>query len=182
MLAPIEHLSKLPTDQSTTDYGHARLAAWLTFIVLFWLLVRHWIVSRSNRRFIDRSSPGELVKSQEACTTTGVDNCRLKSDFNIDSIKPTGPILSWRLLGIMTLSALFGLLLAWQLPLASSLYDGLPSLVHSPLTHSSTALQDVFQVYQPVSFNSSGDTGCDVEVLLMDHVFGASYGVPFVGK
>lgn len=48
-------------------------------------------------------------------------------------------------------------------------------------TSDSTGLQEVFQVYQPVSFAPEGLTGCDLDVLLMDHVFGQSYGKPFVG-
>jgi len=181
MLAPPKDLSELPTDQCPTDYTYARPAACLLFIVLSWLLVRRWIVSRSNRRFEGRSSLVEL-KSQNPCTTTSVDHCSLKLDLNIYPSKPRNPILSWKLLGIMALSALLGILLLGYFPLACSLHDGLRSLVRSSLTPSSTALQDVFQVYQPVPFNSSGDTGCDVEILLMDHVFGASYGAPFVGK
>lgn len=41
---------------------------------------------------------------------------------------------------------------------------------------------DVFQVYQPVTFAPQSDNGCNLEVLLMEHVFGASYGKPFVGE
>ncbi|KAI3144437.1 hypothetical protein CBS147325_5197 [Penicillium roqueforti] len=46
---------------------------------------------------------------------------------------------------------------------------------------SSTGLQEFFQLYQPISLDSSGNGNCDVDILLMDHVFGASYGAPFVG-
>ena len=42
--------------------------------------------------------------------------------------------------------------------------------------------QNVFQVYQPVEFTPKGVNDCDTEVLLMYHVFAASYGQPFVGK
>ena len=42
-------------------------------------------------------------------------------------------------------------------------------------------LQDVFQIYHSVSLKAGGNTGCD-DVLLVDHIFGASYGAPFVGK
>lgn len=47
---------------------------------------------------------------------------------------------------------------------------------------SSTGVLNVFEVYQPVTFAPKSDNGCSTEVLLMDHVFGESYGVPFVGK
>lgn len=43
-------------------------------------------------------------------------------------------------------------------------------------------LQDVFQVYQPVPFAPTGNNDCEVETLLMDHVFAYSYGAPFIGK
>lgn len=46
----------------------------------------------------------------------------------------------------------------------------------------STSLQGVFQVSRPIQFNGSGANGCDVEIVLMEHIFGASYGVPFVGR
>lgn len=49
-------------------------------------------------------------------------------------------------------------------------------------TSNATGLQEVFQVYQPVSFTSHGASGCDIDVLLMDYEFGESYGVPYVGK
>lgn len=52
----------------------------------------------------------------------------------------------------------------------------------SQYTSNATGLQEVFQVYQPVPFTSHGASGCDVNVLLMDHEFGESYGVPYVGK
>jgi hypothetical protein len=64
-----------------------------------------------------------------------------------------------------------------------------------------TGLLDVFQVYQPVltpqgatdqTVSSEGVEGTSTiaaaaspdscEVLLMDHVFAYSYGIPFVGK
>ncbi|KAJ6075040.1 uncharacterized protein N7446_002817, partial [Penicillium canescens] len=87
-----------------------------------------------------------------------------------------------RLLVTMALTALCGLLLWGHLPLASSLHASSQSLLQSSSqTPSSTGLQEVFQVYQPVSFKPSGDNSCNVELLLMDHIFGASYGSPFVG-
>ncbi|KAJ5536840.1 hypothetical protein N7513_010026 [Penicillium frequentans] len=49
-------------------------------------------------------------------------------------------------------------------------------------TSNATDFQEVFQVYQPVSFISHGASGCDIDVLLMDYEFGESYGVPYVGS
>jgi hypothetical protein len=83
----------------------------------------------------------------------------------------------------MALGALCGLLLWGHLPLASSLHASSQSLLQSSSqTPSSTGLQEVFQVHQPVSFKPGGDNSCYVELLLMDYIFGESYGSPFVGK
>ncbi|KAJ5406946.1 hypothetical protein N7465_008230 [Penicillium sp. CMV-2018d] len=82
----------------------------------------------------------------------------------------------------MVLIAICGLLLL-GLPSTSSLQSGLQSIAgFSSQTPSSTGLQEFFQLYQPISLASSGNHNCDVEMLLMDHVFGASYGAPFVGE
>ncbi|OJJ36754.1 hypothetical protein ASPWEDRAFT_26209 [Aspergillus wentii DTO 134E9] len=43
------------------------------------------------------------------------------------------------------------------------------------------SLVDVFQVYQPIPNKANGSIGCNRDVLLMDHVFGYSYGKPFIG-
>ncbi|OJJ68484.1 hypothetical protein ASPBRDRAFT_57866 [Aspergillus brasiliensis CBS 101740] len=52
----------------------------------------------------------------------------------------------------------------------------LVSLLFSPVW----ALLEVFEVYQPVP-TGHGSVGCNEEILLMDHVFGYSYGEPYVG-
>ena len=44
----------------------------------------------------------------------------------------------------------------------------------------STAVLNVFQTYQPVEFLPQG-SGCNQELLLMEHQFAFSYGKPFVG-
>jgi hypothetical protein len=46
-------------------------------------------------------------------------------------------------------------------------------------TNSSSVLVD-FEVYKPVEFDPPSQ-GCDQVVLLMEHSFGYSYGIPFVG-
>ncbi|KAJ5550673.1 hypothetical protein N7461_005371, partial [Penicillium sp. DV-2018c] len=127
----------------------------------------------------------ESLTSWENCSTTktvwSINHPDSKSNVNPiysnqNRIKST---LTLRL--TMLLMAICGLLLFGQL--ASSLHGGLQSIARSaspaPI---STGLQDVFQVYQPVPFGSSGSTNCDVKILLMDHVFGSSYGAPFVGN
>ncbi|KKK24757.1 hypothetical protein AOCH_002220 [Aspergillus ochraceoroseus] len=45
----------------------------------------------------------------------------------------------------------------------------------------SFAALDVFQVYQPVSVPGSEPSSCNGDILLLDHVFGYSYGHPYVG-
>jgi hypothetical protein len=70
--------------------------------------------------------------------------------------------------------------------LVTAIQDHYRSLEHPLLqTKASSSLQEVFQVYQPVSLSpkeASVEAGsCDFEFLLMDHVFGSSYGKPFVG-
>jgi hypothetical protein len=52
----------------------------------------------------------------------------------------------------------------------------------SRLIPPSSAVLEVFEVYQPVSSKNHNDTSCNEEILLLNHVFGYSYGQPFVGK
>ncbi|KAJ6092922.1 hypothetical protein N7486_008211 [Penicillium sp. IBT 16267x] len=77
----------------------------------------------------------------------------------------------------------FSLLLLGQIPTVSSSPSRVGAVERSSLdTSDATGLQEVFQVYQPVSFTSHGASGCDIDVLLMDYEFGESYGVPYVGS
>ncbi|KAJ5961057.1 uncharacterized protein N7479_008207 [Penicillium vulpinum] len=83
----------------------------------------------------------------------------------------------------MVLLAICGLLLLGHLPSAFSLQSGPQSVTGLPSQASSpTGLQDFFQLYQPISLASSGKGHCNIEMLLMDHVFAVSYGAPFVGN
>lgn len=75
------------------------------------------------------------------------------------------------------------LLLLANVRLIAGIHNGNGDTKRTSLQASdSTGLQEVFQVYQPVSLTSHGASGCNLDVLLMDHVFGASYGKPFVGE
>ncbi|KAJ5748073.1 uncharacterized protein N7511_009769, partial [Penicillium nucicola] len=85
------------------------------------------------------------------------------------------------LLSTMALAFLCGILLWLHIPLVSSLNPKSQSLLQVSSQTPSSSLQDVFQVYTPLQFDPSGENSCNVELLLMDHVFGASYGLPFVG-
>ncbi|KAJ6137672.1 hypothetical protein N7471_004158 [Penicillium samsonianum] len=138
----------------------------------------------------DRSSVSVLsqepLKPQDSYTAANtvwsIDHCDLKLKVNDTRSKLRRFNPSFRLLAIMGLFAIWGLLLLWHLPSASSLQSGLQSIAgFSSQASSSTSLQEFFQLYQPISLDSSGNDNCDVEILLMDHVFGVSYGAPFVG-
>ncbi|KAL4881502.1 peptide N-acetyl-beta-D-glucosaminyl asparaginase amidase A-domain-containing protein [Aspergillus karnatakaensis] len=52
-----------------------------------------------------------------------------------------------------------------------------------PLFSPSSALLEVFQVYHPLPIHNRNQSlsSCDREILLLNHVFGFSYGHPFVG-
>ncbi|KAL2828661.1 peptide N-acetyl-beta-D-glucosaminyl asparaginase amidase A-domain-containing protein [Aspergillus cavernicola] len=49
------------------------------------------------------------------------------------------------------------------------------------LVSPSSALLEVFQVYRPVLVQEDSNSLCDEQILLLDHVYGFSYGQPFVG-
>lgn len=72
-------------------------------------------------------------------------------------------------------------LLFWRQSVLASILNQHRAIEHSPEPAFESSLQEVFQVYQPIPFASDGLAGCDLDVLLMDHVFGQSYGKPFVG-
>lgn len=176
--------------QSPMEYCFTRLAAWLLYILLLCLVVTFCNGLKSYRRPRNRYSVWVLnqepLKPQEtytANTAWSIDNCDLNSKVNDTRSKLRRANPSFGLLAIMVLIAICGLLLLWHLPSASSLQSGLQSIAgFSSQTPSSTGLQEVFQLYQPIPLYSSEKSNCDVELLLMDHVFGASYGAPFVGK
>ncbi|KAJ6113697.1 hypothetical protein N7523_007014 [Penicillium sp. IBT 18751x] len=82
----------------------------------------------------------------------------------------------------MILAIPCALLLFGHARLISALHDNKWAPRRSTVeTSSSTGLQEVFEVYQPVSFTSHGPSGCNLDMVLMDHVFAYSYGAPFVG-
>ncbi|CAG8898377.1 unnamed protein product [Penicillium egyptiacum] len=189
---PPRHLSPLLTDlQSPMEYCFTRLAAWFLSILLFWLVVTFCNVFKSHRRSWNRSSVSllsqEPLKPQETYTTANavwpIDHCDSKSkvDDTRSKLRRVNP--NFRLVAIMVLFGICGLLLLGHLPSASSLQSGVQSITGFPSqAPSSTDLQEFFQLYSPISLDSGGNDNCDVEILLMDHVFGSSYGEPFVGR
>lgn len=172
------------------EYYFTLLSGWLLYIVPLCLVVIFCNVFKLHRRSWSR--PPVLVLSQEPLkpqtyitenTFWSIDRCDFESkvDGIHSKLRRTNP--GFGLLAIMVLFAVCGLLLLGHLPSVSSLQSGLRSMAGlSSQTPSPTGLQDFFQLYQPVSLDSSGNNNCDVEILLMDYVFGASYGAPFVGK
>ncbi|KAJ6186954.1 hypothetical protein N7519_001862 [Penicillium mononematosum] len=173
------------------EYCSTRLAAWLPPILLIWLVIAFCNALNSHRR--SRNPSPALVLSQEplkpqkayttANTVSSIDHYDFKSKVtdNNDKLRRTNP--TFRLLAIMVLFGICGFLLLGHLSAASSLQSGLQSIAgFSSQAPNSTGLQEFFQLYSPISLDSSGNGNCDVEILLMDHVFGASYGAPFVGN
>ncbi|CAI7565065.1 unnamed protein product [Penicillium discolor] len=169
-------------------YCFTRLAAWLLYILLLCLVITLCNALKSYRRpwnpYSVRALDQEPLKLQETYTANTVwpiDHCDLNSKVNDTRSKLRRVNPSSGLLAIMVLIVICGLLLLGHLPSASSLQSGLQSIAgFSSQTPSSTGLQEYFQLYQPISLGSSGNNNCNVEILLMDHVFGASYGAPFV--
>lgn len=86
---------------------------------------------------------------------------------------------------MLTMLLLVYCALAWLGCIPQVVSLGLSQDVSRRQSQSSSAangLLEVFQVYQPVPFAAGTNEGCDLEVLLMDHVFAFSYGQPFVGE
>lgn len=164
-------------------YSYARLATCAPLIVIFWLLIRRWVSSQPHHSPRNRTLPGEVISGRETCVYPAVDRRSASLNWKKKSTKQKYDGSSFTLVFIMVLCVLYGILLLGHLPFAHSFHQGLRPLIRwAPVTSTSTALQNVFQVYYPIVFNSSGDSGCDAVVLLMNHVFGASYGAPFVSE
>ena len=75
------------------------------------------------------------------------------------------------------------ILVLFHFRLVMAIHDHFRSL-ELPLlqTKSSPGLKETFQLYQPIQFApETSNGGCDMEMILMEHVFGSSYGKPFVG-
>ncbi|KAJ5162871.1 uncharacterized protein N7500_004701, partial [Penicillium coprophilum] len=138
--------------------------------------------NRSSVSILSQEPLKPQKTGKAANTVPSIDRCGLKSSVNVGhgTLRRVQPSVG--LLTIMALIAICGLLLLGHLPSALSLQSGLQSIAGFPSqAPSSTDLQEFFQLYQPISLHSTGDGTCNVEMLLMDHVFGVSYGAPFVG-
>jgi len=131
-----------------------------------------WLVLKSYRR---RSHSRLLSDSNCPCDTVNFQNEKGSANLPPEkgsSLKAPGHSQSARrpkiLRKIILMTAMLVLLpVVW-----------LCSLLVSP----SFALLEVFQVYHPVPVKAPSESFCNESILLMSHVFGFSYGHPFVGE
>lgn len=81
---------------------------------------------------------------------------------------------------IMLLFCCYFLSLLGYFPTVFSLGDTSENFRRQYQLTNPTGPLDVFQVYHPVAFKPESN-GCNQELLLMEHVFAFSYGMPFIG-
>ncbi|KAL4985044.1 peptide N-acetyl-beta-D-glucosaminyl asparaginase amidase A-domain-containing protein [Aspergillus falconensis] len=90
--------------------------------------------------------------------------------------------LQW-LMGVCTGTAAL-ILGAWRLLMRTVLINAMSFVLWATiwfcarLISPSSAVLEVFEVYQPVPFNDQNNSSCNEEILLLNHVFGYSYGQP----
>jgi hypothetical protein len=173
--------------------------SWLCAIVLVCTVASILLVFRTRRQSrISKSltttpvttSPSDLQKdsplSRESPTVPSKQTIGATDQRQRKPVEPDSKPYSRFAMGVFLLLPCT-LLVLIHFQLVTAIADHYRSLEHPLLqTKDSTGLQEVFQVYQPVSppvpKDADGDSsGCDLEVSLMDHVFGYSYGQPFVG-
>lgn len=133
-----------------------------------------WLSLRSYKR---RSRPRLLSDSNCLCDTANFENEKgganllpgkgnsLKAPSHSQSAKKSKPLRTITILMTAILLAVWSVV-----------------LLCSPLVSPSSALLEVFQVYHPVSVKAHNEPLCNENILLMSHVFGFSYGHPFVGE
>ncbi|CAI7652357.1 unnamed protein product [Penicillium manginii] len=174
--------------------------SWLCAIVLVCTVASILLVFRTRRQSrISKSltttpvttSPSDLQKdsplSRESPTVPSKQTIGATDQRQRKPVEPDSKPYSRFAMGVFLLLPCT-LLVLIHFQLVTAIADHYRSLEHPLLqTKDSTGLQEVFQVYQPVSppvpKDADGDSsGCDLEVSLMDHVFGYSYGQPFVGN
>lgn len=135
----------------------------------------------------DNRGSFEIVKPQDWTEKTGFD-LEIGSNNRYHCLNPEFGL--WKgtrglkgIIMVMLLAAYCCILWLGYLPTALSLGGGLRVPRRQSQLSNSTGVLDVFQVYQPVPFGANGSSNsCSEELLLMEHVFGNSYGKPFVGK
>lgn len=160
----------------------------LLLVVVLCAIASTAIALRSRYRYrlteLSKSSASQGETSQffkdQASRDIELDD-KPSSNFQNKSPVKNNARLGTQLIITMLLATLCGLLLLGHLQFSWALSNGFPAIQRSEQPSSSAGLLEVFQVYQPVSSAPAGLGGCDLDLLLMDHVFGYSYGHPFVG-
>ncbi|KAJ5157535.1 uncharacterized protein N7482_008635 [Penicillium canariense] len=165
-----------------------QFAALPILLLLLWTLASIVLVLWSRSRQPGNSTPSPtvanstgIVKVSVSTKVIGLSSGRIRSEQH-RLVERRDSRLGVNLAVTMILLIPCVLLLLGHVRLICAIHDGYHAAERSILQSSdSTDLLDVFQVYQPVTFAPQGDNGCDLDLLLMEHVFGASYGEPFVG-
>ncbi|KAL4783490.1 peptide N-acetyl-beta-D-glucosaminyl asparaginase amidase A-domain-containing protein [Aspergillus varians] len=175
------------SDRSTTSTTHRVLLAetitssqWNLLVLLLAVLVIASFASWPFLKFHRRKSRSRLRSN---------DNCVCGTSTSITNVQPEKPDASalWGNGEIPRTSIHYQsaerprsrkstvLITVMLLTLCSATW-----LISRLMSPTSAALE-VFQVYQPVSVRDHNESPCNQEILLLDHVFGFSYGHPFVG-
>ncbi|KAJ5085657.1 hypothetical protein N7532_010428 [Penicillium argentinense] len=171
----------------------AHSISWPIALLFIWTAGSVFFVLRARRRLhLHQTSTPELVQASPSDTLkhSGSTKESFKSVRQTGYGKPGHSIVGEDLRTTSKIAMAFRMLIPVALfllvhvRLVTAILDHRYGTVkeESVQAQVSSGLQQVFQVYQPVPSISSGSKGCDLELLLMDHVFGSSYGKPFVGK
>ncbi|KAJ5585304.1 uncharacterized protein N7459_005104 [Penicillium hispanicum] len=164
------------------------LSAWSGSILFLWAAASLLLAFRSrqrrhfgascDRRFLQEDQ-SETDKAQRPAAILALSGVHIDSKQNIASRGQNNRRISKLAMVFSIITSLLFLILTHPFLVAS--INGKYRTRGRSAASSNTGLQEVFQVYQPVAFAPQGTDGCDVELELMDHVFGESYGAPFVG-
>lgn len=169
------------------------LLSWPITILLIWTVFSIFLVLRARRRIQNSRSlltpdhiatgpPHRQKTSWSVKIRSNVSDGQSESSGQRSFSEGDSKLRSKLTMGLFLLFPC-ALLVLFHFQLVIAIHDHYRTLEHPLLqTKVASGLQEVFQVYQPVSFAPKGANACDLEVLLMDHVFGSSYGKPFVGK
>lgn len=175
-LSPTDHLAVLPV------FG---LFLWSVANIVFVLKIRQRNQTEQLLSFDTlQISPADLQKGSGSTYlfTKAAEYTKSKQEDQNEEVQ-NDTRLDLKFVVTMILAIPCIALLLSHARLIAAIHDGSWDTKRSSLQGSySAGLQEVLQVYQPVSLTSHGASGCNLDVLLMDHVFGASYGKPFVGE
>lgn len=161
-----------------------RILAIVIVSVYFVLRLRHiWIIRFRPRDSVKRSP---RIDKDSSCSSIESDPAGPGEDSAQSTKKKTTGInhsLGFHIVMAILFLIPCVILVLFHFRLVMAIHDHFRSL-ELPLlqTKSSPGLKETFQLYQPIQFApETSNGGCDVEMILMEHVFGSSYGKPFVG-